>query len=583
MKKFCILLLILILVFPVPLSAETIDEDRYVTVIENGEHPLITREDIALLWQQDSLINLFFNVWLGDYHYESTRIVVYANSEDSDISGSSWKYDKTVFSSMIKKSSEIIETPSEYLADENDMYIRLKDPYTEMGEYMGETAYRGNADKDLSWEKFGNILSEIFTDEAVEVVMSNSLFKNIGGYACRQITPGSFSAPIRKNNGALVYQKDNVAFVAGKENFINPSRNPELETTHNFYTVHTDFIPIGRATTDTLWVYEYIDGCWKLGYYSGMGYKENGSSEKYTELAFDVYSDSYPMDFLEVYQTVYSEHENEIETYSFEGEPVLTSEQIEQLMNSPTIRLAHDFLVRETGYANPYMNPTEEYPVQYFNDTGDMWCLFRSPYKDGYFGETECFVNNGLNLWSDWEDAFSDVFTEEYISRLRDKAKVTEEGYVCIHQVTGDSGVKDDYYWAFNNYKVLSVKDGYAYILRYRDDVEPGLPELSDNTNNIYSLWILKYDAETNSWKLTYDFANGLTLYNDPSLPWYAFYQKQIITQDSEEYFTTLVEIATNENIPDTSDFTPIYFILAAVPLTVYAAWLIIKKRALVK
>ncbi len=35
--------------------------------------------------------------------------------------------------------------------------------------------------------------------------------------------------------------------------------------------------------------------------------------------------------------------------------------------------------------------------------------------------------------------------------------------------------------------------------------------------------------------------------------------------------------------IPDTAESTPIYFILAAVPLTVYAAWLIIKKRALVK
>lgn len=582
MKKFYIFLLILILIFPAQLSAQTIDEERYVTVIENGEYPLITREDIALLWQQDSLMNLFFNIWLGDYHYKSSAVTISANSEDSDISGSSWEYDKTVFSSIIKDPSEIIEIPSEYLADENDMYIRLKDPYLETGEYMGEATYRERADKDLSWEKFGNILSEIFTDEAVEVVMSNSLFKNIDGYVCRQITPGSFSTPSKKNNGALVYQKDNIAFVAGKENFINPSRNPNFNNTHNFYTVYTDFIPIGKATTDTLWVYEYTDGCWKLGFYSGMGYRKGSSSEKYNELTFEVYSDSYPLDFLETYQRVYSDQEREVKSYSFEGEPLITSEQIEQLMSSSTVLLAHTFLIRETGYKNPYMNPTEEYPVQYFTDSGDMWCLFRSPYKDGYFGETECFVNNGLNLWSDWETAFSDVFTEEYISRLKDRAKLTEDGYVCIHQLTGDSGAKDDYYWDFNNYKVLAVKDGYAYILRYRDDVEDGLPQLSEDWNHIYSLWILKYDTDTSSWKLTYDFADGLTLYDDPTVPWYAFYQKHIITQDTEEYFVTLVEIATNESIPDTADSYSNYHILAAIPLLLCAAW-IIKKKALVK
>ena len=114
--------------------------------------------------------------------------------------------------------------------------------------------------------------------------------------------------------------------------------------------------------------------------------------------------------------------------------------------------------------------------------------------------------------------------------------------------------------------------------MRYRDDVEAGLPELSEITKDRYGLWILKYDTETSSWKLTYDSVDGMTL-TDPSLPWHTFYQRHIITEDTEEYFITFTEISTQESIPNTSDISYLNIALCTVSVIATITILIEKKQ----
>jgi len=557
------------------------------TIIENGIYPVFTEKDFGEIWEEESLLSFFYEVWLSDYSY-GTEVLSFPFSvyHNPPLKNSQEYYnveydDYSVYPSLITESTNIFTLPAEIFGGEAAEYVPLFDPFDESNNFIGQELYinRSVNKPYLSWDKFIDLLSDIMADDTVKVFLDSELFRNIDGYACRMILPKSIYQmyDFPADTAKLIYQKDNIAYVA-----VEKSRD-------EFFSDLNDY------GLENLHVYQYCEekDQWLLVYAKFI--TEGGlcslseSMEIYEKLEIQSYTDKIPSEFKDLYDKITSDADDDVVSYDFPNEPTLTSKDIDDLLYNDSVDLLHDLLsynITQPLYISKNQDTSEVKPV--YTDNYSSWYLMQSPYADGTYGTVKNSpINKGYQKWQDWKAYLEQFFTDGYLDSLEDEIVLSQEGYICLW-LADEIGVVEAVRPP-NDYKVVTVKNGYAYLIRYRNDVEDedfGGGEDSIGRTVKYALCVLKYDEDTDSWKIAYDdthttegWPHSLRVrsneFQEYPLNWIYYngnsYELEKLSGEysysfTEEHIMQIVELMTGETVPETSDistFTILFYLLS--------------------